>query len=682
MSYLSLPRLTFSGLFEADVNTVNNDVRNYSNPTFEPRFQAPWVKHADGKTTYNGWWNPDGGNTFRLLDCAITGAVGPAGEATAGDAALSLRIATQTARTAAKLVDLDPQFQFASGIWGLRIELTDGTRPLMAGTMPPACFRDLYFGRLVDKATGKAVGGSPGASARFTGVLTDIVWHDDADASPVLKALKQEAAANGGRLSISLMTYGYSKSRDMTDFTYGRLLGTIAPWKEGEPETFAPGRRFSPSIVDAAQGPPSASAYNIGYMNAAFTPGNDRVSVDYAIGLPLWLLASAQPDVVDSQPIMPQDLGDIRLVVLNRADRVLPDGSIATLIDEGNKPGDGDYVTIATLSGYSDVTWFTGTGGIIDSPVPEAAKALVDSHPLALLIQVDGIWTVAIRESNGGQWARADNFIQRLDAPVTGWASSTATLYAMRYGAPFAGASIKLSLAAPDDTSGGAGSDEVNPPQAPIPTINVPATALRMDAAVQADDKGVATLTYYAADPGNPRGYIDGQIYEINYVLAGGGQSPLPMFEQVAVHVRDGFDPPTTPSWDTDIAPVLVQYGNLYPIMSRGLFSFSNYDTVVQHARLLHLAFTRPPEDPNYMPATRDMSAGKLRMIVDWLGTFLKDAPGGYGALPPAKAAATLEPPAPAPVLGDVATRRGSPGLRKAIRSMGHGSPVPPGVKA
>lgn len=682
MSYLSLPRLIFSGLFEADVNTVNNDVRNYSNPTFEPRFQSSWVQHPDGKTTYNGWWNPDGGNTFRLLDCAVTGAVGPAGEATTGDAALSLRIATQSARTAAKLVDLDPQYQFASGIWGLRIELTDGTRTLLSGTMPPACFRDLYFGRLTDKATGKVVGSSPGASARFTGVLTDLVWHDDADASPVLKALREEAAANSGRLSISLMTYGYSKSPNTTNFTYGRLLGTIAPWKDGEPETFAPGRRFSPALADASDGPPSASAYNIGYMNAAFSAGNERVSVDYGMALPLWLLASDQPDVVDSQPIIPQDLGDIQLVVLTRADKILPDGGIATLVDEGNKPAPGDYVTITTLSGYSNIDWFKGTGGIIDAAVPDAARALVDDHPLALLIQVNGIWTVGIRETNGGQWARADNFIQRLDAPVTGWASSTATIYAMRYGAPFAGARIQVSLAARDDTSGGAGSDQVNPPQAPIPTINVPADKVRMDAVVLADDKGVATLTYYAADPGNPRGYIDGQIYEINYVPAGDGQSPLPMFEQVAVHVRDGFDPPTAPSWDTDIAPVLSQYGNLYPIMSRGLFSFSNYDTVVQHARLLHLAFTRPPEDPNYMPATRDMSAAKLRMIVDWLGGYLTNAPGSYGALPPAKAASTLEPPAPAPVLGDVATRRGSAGLRKAIRSMGHGAPVPPGVKA
>ena len=55
MSALHLPRLVFSGDFQADVSTVNNDVRHYDTATFEPRFQQP----ASGATR-NGWWNPSG----------------------------------------------------------------------------------------------------------------------------------------------------------------------------------------------------------------------------------------------------------------------------------------------------------------------------------------------------------------------------------------------------------------------------------------------------------------------------------------------------------------------------------------------------------------------------------------------------------------------------------------------
>lgn len=49
MVYLSLPRLTFSGLFETDVSTVNNDVRSCSVETFQLRFQTPSETLPDGR---------------------------------------------------------------------------------------------------------------------------------------------------------------------------------------------------------------------------------------------------------------------------------------------------------------------------------------------------------------------------------------------------------------------------------------------------------------------------------------------------------------------------------------------------------------------------------------------------------------------------------------------------------
>jgi len=60
--------------------------------------------------------------------------------------------------------------------------------------------------------------------------------------------------------------------------------------------------------------------------------------------------------------------------------------------------------------------------------------------------------------------------------------------------------------------------------------------------------------------------------------------------------------------------------------MSRGLFSFSDPQTIAAHARLLHPAFTRPMEDPNYMPATRDLSAGRVTAILRWLEGYLPEA--------------------------------------------------------
>jgi hypothetical protein len=133
-------------------------------------------------------------------------------------------------------------------------------------------------------------------------------------------------------------------------------------------------------------------------------------------------------------------------------------------------------------------------------------------------------------------------------------------------------------------------------------------------------------LDIQVENPGNPRGYVDGQIYQLSYSLALTGQSPMPTFEFIAVHAREAYVPPLAPSWADDVRPILVQYGNLYPVMSQGLFSFSDSLAIAANARLLHLAFTRPIEDPNYMPATRDLSAGRITAILRWLEGYLPEA--------------------------------------------------------
>lgn len=673
MSYLNLPRLTFAGLFEADVNTVNNDVRNYDVSTFEPRFQTPQTPAPDGQgTIYNGWWNPNGSNAFRLLDCSVRGGAGPEGKAVPGDPALKLRLNAQFGRTAAKIVDLDPQFQFASALWGLRIVLTpDGETVAMSATLLPTSFRDIYFGRVVDKATGRPLPGSPSASARFTGTLQDIEWGPGVEDSPLLSGLKASAEANDGRLSMSLMTYGYSKTPVQQGFTFGTLVGSIGPWRRGNPLMFAPSRRFAPATAGAP-----ASASGIGFMDGALSADGKVLSLDFGNSLPMWQVADNGPHATPSgHRIVLRDLGPLKVVVLKEADAVSsnPHGlAMVASSSEGDPLTPDQYEEIGTVEGY-DIDWLLATGGIADLAVPEAAQALIGDRPLAILTgDGAGGGTIAIRETIDGIFVRADNFVQRLDAAASGWVSSTVTLYTLRFGKPYPDAQLLISLLPPDNTGGGAGADEVKPPQTEIPYINVPADKLSLPPAVTADADGVATLTYSAEDPGNPRGYIDGQVYTIAYAFPAAGQSPMPGLDQIAVHVRDAFVPPATPSWETDIAPVLVQYGNLYPVMSRGLFSFSDYGTVTSNARLLYLAFTRPIEDPNYMPATRDMSAGKLRMIVDWLAGFLPEAPSAYGALPVPPEGAVLSDPALPKTTGEDHPTRVPPRVaREMIKTLG-----------
>ncbi|MDR3507458.1 MAG: hypothetical protein P4L64_06130 [Caulobacteraceae bacterium] len=643
MSYLNLPRISFSGLFEADVNTVNNDVRNYDATVFEPRLQTAQITVGD-HTEYNGWWNPAGSNRFSLIGCAVTGAVGPKGEAASGDEVLTLRLEAQFDRTAGKIVDLDPQFQFASALWGLRIGLMAGDKVLMRGSFYPGSFRDLFFSRLFDQATNQPVSGSPSASARFTGALYDIAWDESAEASPILSALKASAAANQGQLMLSLITYGYSKSGGTQEFLSGSVIGCIGPWLAGEPLSFAPGRRFA--ISAASPNAPFASAQNIGYLTGLVTNEGQGLSLDLGVALPLLLADGPGGDGA----IHTVDLGPITIAVARQGDTLTntPTGlSVTPGVTEGQALTPDQYEVISVLTAY-DMAWMQANGGVADFAVPAAAQALIGDHPLLLLTAAPTPpgQIVAIRETFGGLWTRADDFVQRLDSAPTGWVSSAFKVWAMLWGQPWANAPLTLSVQPRATGQGGTDDpDEVKPPQTYIPDNNVPAATISLPATATAGADGTVQVTYWAANPGNPRGYIDGQIYQLNYSPTVAGQSPMPMVEVVAVHVRDAYVPPPVPSWDTDVKPVLTQYGNLYPIMSRGLFSLSDFDAASANARLLHLAFTLPPTDPNFMPATRDISAGKLRMIVDWLRSYLPHgAPSGYGAIPPLPVGQPLPP--------------------------------------
>ena len=65
MSYLNWPRLHFMGRFQADMATVNNDVRNYNMSNFTSWNSAP-MPHG------NGQWNPNGTGAFRLIGGQVT----------------------------------------------------------------------------------------------------------------------------------------------------------------------------------------------------------------------------------------------------------------------------------------------------------------------------------------------------------------------------------------------------------------------------------------------------------------------------------------------------------------------------------------------------------------------------------------------------------------------------------
>lgn len=135
-----------------------------------------------------------------------------------------------------------------------------------------------------------------------------------------------------------------------------------------------------------------------------------------------------------------------------------------------------------------------------------------------------------------------------------------------------------------------------------------------------------------------PRGYIAGQLYGINYLLedqaAGYAANP---FNYISILAYAKKEVPEEPTWYGDIEPLFTQYGNLYPIMGKYVVDLADYESVVSRVKVLKLAFSLPPEDPNHMPVTRDLGAGDRATILKWLDSQGPDGRAVLGT-PPADA--------------------------------------------
>ena len=196
---------------------------------------------------------------------------------------------------------------------------------------------------------------------------------------------------------------------------------------------------------------------------------------------------------------------------------------------------------------------------------------------------------------------------------------------------------------------GSGGGKTISPPARPtaaIPDIGTPAAALEYlnIISIDANGRAVLDLTASAAGPGNPRGYIAGQLYGLGYELAlqPGGYISNPM-NYVSVLVYDKKVVPKKPTWYQNIQPLLTQYGNLYPIMSKYVVDLTSYDSVVERIPILQLAFSLPMHDPNHMPVTRDMGAGDRDTILKWLSSPGPDGKPLLGS-PPVQPVTTEAP--------------------------------------
>jgi hypothetical protein len=593
VTYLNPIRLHFAGQFQADPSTVNNDIRHFDTSQFKPG----WQQLGAGNDP-NGWWNPDGSGSFRLVGCTVTSVAyleSSTPTTSTTDSIVGMQIIGANTRVAGKLVDLDPQQQMVSQIWGMLVRLTNGTTDLFSGAFAAAPFTDMW-GRATHGR------GSSVAGAVYQSVIGPVTWGDPGNSTLLQQLI---AAAPDGYLSIKFNVDSYSTGVGKPGFTLGRCVGTIGPASPSEPQFFTLGRHLMPSYsFDPSNGPtPVGPMY---FMPCALQ--GSTLYADFGNALPTSTPGS--------------DMANIETVQL------------------GSLDANDNFTGLATLENYTKAGWYEQTAGIQAFTIDPSA---IQSNRLA--VSVAG--TTTLMENTGGIYVRADNFVYRVNANEP----ANVTVWGTQYGTPVAG--IQISVAA-DATQlqGGAPTNDPLTNNITVADPAQPANIISFPDALTTGSNGQVTLTIGTTNPNTPRGYIDGQVFGIRPLPAATaaalGNPPAILsdpnaptsfgfdpWDFVSLLVWDEYDQPAT--W-ANVAPILAQYAVLYPVMDQ-LIDLTSETEVNQQAALLQLVFGLPVTDPNSMPVTRDLSDPKRAMLLQYLGAQVAAAPSPtvVGAAPHGK---------------------------------------------
>jgi len=551
MSYLSQPRMVFSGRFFTDPSTVNNDPHHFDTEQFRSGYQQP------GPGASNGWWNPNGSATFRLVDCSITRVVYSDGSVAVSpeeDPIVGQALTGSDGRVEGKLVDLDPEQQMVSQIWGLSMLL--GANPIARSRFRVAPFAEIFV---------RYPEGGPDSffSAYYQSILEGVEW--DTGKIDGSRLINELGAGSPTDLSVKFNVDAYDDTRGSDTFNTGRIVGAIGPHTPGEPHHFTLGRR-----LDAPGG-----AGGMNPVAHAALAGN-VLTVDVGNALTTAALGGS--------------FADVGFMAVYAGDTML--GSIP----------------------YLDNGFYSQTAGIVDLELSAAQAAVAAAEPLSITTTPFGQSTsVLFCEAKDGRTVRADNFVYRLDHGET----DTADLWATEFGRPLADTKISLAF----DNTAVMGQQTQGP--VPGPPAGTPEDAVVFPDSVTTDATGRAAVDLRGELVTNPRTYIPGQVYGLAYEIGDHVPPRPPQLSRTGSDLLNlllwtKYDAPKEPTWIDDVAPILTQYAELYPVM-KPIVDLGNFASVVEKRELLLNVFTSPVDDPNYMPVTRDLSTAKRNMLVSWL---------------------------------------------------------------
>ena len=630
MSYLDLPRLHFSGLFFTGPSTINNIIEN-----FDP--SVP-LENQTGQFLQNAGWNALGVAQWWLEECKVLSAIGPTGAAVgSNDAVIGAAVESPSPKTPmsddqggfydlAKMVDLDPDQQGRSALYGVRISVTLPNGAGVKGLMTIPELRQLNP-RIPVR------GGSWTAVGNWMGTLQNLNWSGDISSSSFLTSLKT-ASANGLNVKLTVDLHQNNPRNIFTSgdqFCYGRVLGSIGPALAGELAQVVPGRclqTFTPqqptlrasSRAAVLSSKPLPARERVAEQSAAIGAARVQSRSAVAVTAPAAAPAPWNPAFAVVRQIDPQQTLlsiDIGGSILLNVQGTPPTSDGTFEVESGIAVGfidatTGNFVAFAkgTLTFDSLYQQLLSTpkncmlvknSGVFSFPITAADGNGYKTSPLA--IQVNG--TTVAQEDSSGFWIDVSVSSQRLECGSGQTGQSQ--IMVRKFGNPVVGqVPVNSSVQLVDWNNNGNFT--------PSSDVGV--------SFGQTDANGLANITtnvnVQSLTLPEMREPLDSQVYYIfmsdsnNQPIGDGASSP-----GLSVLLWNAFQAPANPTWN-DIGAIFGAYARLYPGMKSRL-DISDQSTVVGAVSAVLGHMTLPITDPAYMPVTRDLSPSKMTMITSWL---------------------------------------------------------------
>jgi hypothetical protein len=280
MSYLDFPRIHFGGGFTAGPSTINNEPENYNPATTNP----------------SPGWNPGGNAFFQLQNCTVSSVVTDISGPSSSPLVNEPVITTDNwggGGVPAKIVDLDPEQQMVSMLFGLQLKVGSGDNYVIA-EMEPMWFQNF---------TGYA---------SYQSVLKPTEW-----GSSLSGALETLKSASPDLLSIKFMVGppSFGNNGPMS----ANIFGTIGPADAGAPINFVPARLLRPQ----------SGQFNFGSALVTKHENGDpsRLTIDLGSSAP------ATPDVLLTVWARSAKMGFLRLGTVDYSQTALEQRALVSDID-------------------------------------------------------------------------------------------------------------------------------------------------------------------------------------------------------------------------------------------------------------------------------------------------------------------------------------------------------------